>query len=74
MTPRFAPPRDSVTADQSLSGIDGEGLVRWMQVRGQAWSLRTLGHAAYIGYGSVSAPVATRNIVVPYMSMRSPSP
>lgn len=26
----------------------GKGLVQWDQVRGQAWSLRTLGHAAYI--------------------------
>jgi len=26
----------------------GQGLLRWQQVRGQAWSLRTLGHAAYI--------------------------
>lgn len=26
----------------------GAGLVRWQQLRGQAWSLRTLGHAAYI--------------------------
>jgi hypothetical protein len=26
----------------------GQGLVRWQQVRGQAWSLRTLGHVAYI--------------------------
>lgn len=26
----------------------GQGLVRWQQLRGQAWSLRTLGHAAYI--------------------------
>lgn len=26
----------------------GKGLVRWQQLRGQAWSLRTLGHAAYI--------------------------
>lgn len=26
----------------------GKGLVRWQQVRGQAWSMRTLGHAAYI--------------------------
>ncbi|MBN1466570.1 chitobiase/beta-hexosaminidase C-terminal domain-containing protein [candidate division KSB1 bacterium] len=25
-----------------------KGLLRWTQVRGQAWSLRTLGHAAYI--------------------------
>ena len=33
--------------DPGNSG-DGQGLVRWMQVRGQAWSLRTLGHAAYI--------------------------
>lgn len=27
---------------------NGQGLVRWQQVRGQAWSLRTLGHTAYI--------------------------
>jgi hypothetical protein len=27
---------------------NGLGLVRWQQVRGQAWSLRTLGHSAYI--------------------------
>ncbi len=27
---------------------DGKGLIRWQQVRGQAWSLRTLGHTAYI--------------------------
>lgn len=27
---------------------NGQGLVRWQQVRGQAWSLRTLGHSAYI--------------------------
>lgn len=26
----------------------GQGLVRWQQVRAQAWSLRTLGHAAWI--------------------------
>jgi hypothetical protein len=26
----------------------GQGLLRWQQVRGQAWSLRTLGQAAYI--------------------------
>jgi len=26
----------------------GQGLVRWQQLRGQAWSLRTLGHAAWI--------------------------
>jgi hypothetical protein len=26
----------------------GKGLVRWMQVRGQAWALRTLGQVAYI--------------------------
>lgn len=25
-----------------------KGLLKWSQVRGQAWSLRTLGHAAYI--------------------------
>jgi len=33
--------------DPNGSG-QGKGLVRWQQVRGQAWSLRTLGHAAYI--------------------------
>jgi hypothetical protein len=33
--------------DPSAAGY-GRGLVRWQQVRGQAWSLRTLGHAAYI--------------------------
>jgi len=27
---------------------NGLGLVRWQQLRGQAWSMRTLGHAAYI--------------------------
>jgi hypothetical protein len=27
---------------------NGQGLLRWQQVRGQAWSLRTLGQAAYI--------------------------
>jgi len=27
---------------------NGLGLVRWQQVRGQAWSMRTLGHSAYI--------------------------
>lgn len=26
----------------------GKGLLKWAQVRGQAWSLRTLAHAAYI--------------------------
>lgn len=33
--------------DPGNSGY-GQGLVRWQQVRGQAWSLRTLGQAAYI--------------------------
>jgi len=33
--------------DPANSGY-GKGLVRWQQVRGQGWSLRTLGHAAYI--------------------------
>jgi len=33
--------------DPNYSGL-GQGLVRWQQVRGQAWSLRTLGHTAYI--------------------------
>ena len=33
--------------DPNASGY-GQGLVRWQQVRGQAWSLRTLGHVAYI--------------------------
>ena len=32
--------------DPSNSG-NGKGLVRWQQLRGQAWSLRTLGQAAY---------------------------
>jgi hypothetical protein len=27
---------------------NGQGLVRWQQLRGQAWSLRTLGQVAYI--------------------------
>lgn len=27
---------------------NGKGLVRWQQVRGQGWSMRTLGHAVYI--------------------------
>lgn len=30
------------------SSGEGAGLVRWQQLRGQAWSMRTLGHAAYI--------------------------
>jgi hypothetical protein len=33
--------------DPGYSG-NGLGLVRWQQLRGQAWSMRTLGHAAYI--------------------------
>jgi len=33
--------------DPGYSG-NGQGLVRWQQVRGQAWSMRTLGHVAYI--------------------------
>jgi hypothetical protein len=33
--------------DPGYSGT-GQGLVRWQQVRGQAWSMRTLGHVAYI--------------------------
>lgn len=33
--------------DPGNSG-QGLGLVRWQQLRGQAWSLRTLGHVAYI--------------------------
>lgn len=27
---------------------NGQGLLRWLQLRGQAWSMRTLGHVAYI--------------------------
>lgn len=38
---------NSLETDPNNSGF-GQGLVRWQQVRGQAWSLRTLGHAAYI--------------------------
>jgi len=33
--------------DPGYSG-NGLGLLRWQQLRGQAWSMRTLGHAAYI--------------------------
>jgi len=33
--------------DPGNNGL-GQGLVRWQQLRGQAWSLRTLGHSAYI--------------------------
>ena len=33
--------------DPGYSGV-GQGLVRWQQVRGQAWSMRTMGHVAYI--------------------------
>ncbi len=33
--------------DPNNSG-HGKGLVRWLQVRGQAWSMRTLGQVAYI--------------------------
>ena len=36
-----------LATDPNNSGL-GQGLVRWQQLRGQAWSLRTLGHAAYI--------------------------
>ncbi len=33
--------------DPGYSG-NGQGLVRWQQLRGQAWSMRTMGHVAYI--------------------------
>jgi len=36
-----------LSTDPGNSGM-GAGLVRWQQLRGQAWSMRTLGHAAYI--------------------------
>ena len=36
-----------LATDPANSG-QGLGLVRWQQLRGQAWSLRTLGHVAYI--------------------------
>jgi hypothetical protein len=36
-----------LATDPNNSGR-GLGLVRWQQVRGQAWSLRTLGHVSYI--------------------------
>ncbi|RZA32646.1 MAG: hypothetical protein EOP92_24965 [Lysobacteraceae bacterium] len=36
-----------LATDPNNSGR-GQGLVRWQQLRGQAWSLRTLGHVAYI--------------------------
>lgn len=38
---------DPLGTDPGYSGL-GQGLLRWQQVRGQAWGLRTLGHAAYI--------------------------
>ncbi|WP_374673267.1 hypothetical protein [Ideonella sp.] len=34
-------------ANPHYRGLE-QGLLKWDQVRGQAWSLRTLGHAAYI--------------------------
>nr|WP_297350604.1 hypothetical protein [uncultured Caldimonas sp.] len=36
-----------VAANPYYRGFE-QGLLKWDQVRGQAWSLRTLGHAAYI--------------------------
>jgi len=36
-----------LNTDPSGSG-HGQGLLRWLQLRGQAWSLRTLGQTAYI--------------------------
>jgi len=36
-----------LATDPRNAGL-GQGLVRWQQLRGQAWSLRTLGQAAYI--------------------------
>lgn len=36
-----------LSTDPANSGR-GQGLLRWHQVRAQAWGLRTLGHAAYI--------------------------
>ena len=44
---QFWAARNPLGTDPANSGR-GEGLLRWHQVRGQAWSLRTLGHAAYI--------------------------
>ena len=38
---------NSLETDPGNRGYE-KGLVNWQQVRGQAWSLRTLGHAAYI--------------------------
>ncbi len=35
-------------ATDPVNNGTGRGLVRWQQVRGQAWSLRTLAHSAYI--------------------------
>jgi hypothetical protein len=39
--------QNPLETDPNNSGL-GLGLVRWQQLRGQAWSMRTLGHAAYI--------------------------
>lgn len=36
-----------LATDPGYNGV-GQGLLRWHQVRGQAWSMRTLGEAAYI--------------------------
>ena len=38
---------NSLETDPGNRGYE-KGLIHWQQVRGQAWSLRTLGHAAYI--------------------------
>jgi hypothetical protein len=44
---QFWAAQNPLATDPNDSGL-GQGLVRWQQLRGQAWSLRTLGQTAYI--------------------------
>jgi hypothetical protein len=44
---QFWAAQNPLATDPNSSGL-GQGLVRWQQLRGQAWSLRTLGQTAYI--------------------------
>ena len=44
---QFWAAQNPLQTDPNSSGL-GQGLVRWQQLRGQAWSLRTLGQTAYI--------------------------
>jgi hypothetical protein len=44
---QFWAAENPLATDPGWSGL-GQGLVRWQQLRGQAWSLRTLGQTVYI--------------------------